>query len=162
MKISVTMSKEATEYFANIDLSTLINNLLDVYDYTNLPAVSRPRYTYRSVDITNETFLSLYNSLGAHNKKVSLSRLIEFAYDMDVLATSPSLATKEGSMQTITPAIERVQQMQRAKRLQSLVYKAYRALMDASSLYEKPPEPLVQVLDVVRTYYNVVRGGDEL
>lgn len=165
MRISVTLSKEAAEYFANTDLSTLIDNLLDVYDYTNLPAVSRPRYTYRNIEVTNEAFLSLYNSLGPHNKKVSLSRVIEFACDMDILATNPEFACKAPHQHispSPTPAMQQVQQVQRHKRLQSLVYKAYRALMDASSLYDTPPEPLTEVLDVVRAYYNVVRGGDEL
>lgn len=117
MQISVNMSQEVAEYFKDYDMDKVIDTLLDMYDFTNLPAVYRPRYTFKTVNVTNEAYLSLYNTLGPRNKKVSLSRLVEFAYDMDVLA----LPRFE--------AFHTTSSVNKDKQLQSAVYDAYRSLL---------------------------------
>ena len=117
MQISVNMSQEVAEYFKNYDMDKVIDTLLDMYDFTNLPAVYRPRYTFKTVNVTNEAYLSLYNTLGPRNKKVSLSRLVEFAYDMDVL-TLPRFE-----------AFHTTSSVSKDKQLQLAVYDAYRSLL---------------------------------
>lgn len=86
MIVKVSFSKEVLSYFKNYDLDKICDLLLETFDITNLPPCELPRYTYRTINVNNENFISLSNSLGPWSKKLSLSRLFEFAYNLDFLS----------------------------------------------------------------------------
>ena len=139
MFVNVNFSREVYEYFKGHDLNQVANTLLDMYDFTNLPPTEGKRYTEKKLDITNEAFISLYKTLGPRNKKVSLARLFEFAYNMDVL-TLPRFASMRVTTTAPDPAYPAF----------SLVTKAYRALLDAEKLC--PSDELRTLVEAVYTY----------
>lgn len=135
MIVNVNMSRAVYEYFKNYDLSQVVNTLLEMYDFTNLPQVLGKRDVERKVNVSNETYISLYETLGPRNKKVSLGRLLEFAYNMDVLALprfDSMLITKEDNPTA------------------SLVDRAYKALITAQK-YDDSKE-LKQITELVYDY----------
>ena len=104
MLVNVNMSREVHDYFKDYDLDSVADRLLEMYDFTNLPATTGKRYSERKVNVSNEAFISLYKSLGPRNKKVSLARLFEFAYNMDVLALERFKEMKIGGVHDPVPA----------------------------------------------------------
>lgn len=124
MIVNVNMSREVYDYFKGHDLSKVADALLEMYDFTNLPQRVGPREKEIKVNVSNEYYISLYNTLGARSKKLSLGRLFEFGYNMDVLAHSrfESMRVED---QNDNPTY-------------SLVDRAYRALLTAQK-YDKTP-----------------------
>lgn len=88
MLVNVNMSNEVYNYYKGHDLSQVADALLEMYDFTNLPQKSGPREKECRINVSNEYYISLYNTLGPRSKKISLGRLFEFGYNMDVLALS--------------------------------------------------------------------------
>lgn len=86
MRVSVNFSENVYEYFKDYDLSALADTLLEMYDFTQLPALTGKRFKEVTIDVNNEAYISLYETLGPRSKAVSLSRLFEFAYHTDVLS----------------------------------------------------------------------------
>lgn len=137
MFVNVNFSREVYEYFKEYDLSQVANTLLDMYDFTNLPSTEGKRYTERRLCISNQEFITLYNTLGPRNKKVSLARLFEFAYNMDVLSL-PRFETLRNNTKN-DPLYKAI----------TALDKAYRALLDA---YKAAPSDDLKLL--VDTTYN--------
>lgn len=138
--VNVNMSIEVAEYFKDHDLSQVANTLLEMYDFTNLPQVQTKRAREYKVTIENEAYISLYNSLGPRNKKVSLGRLFEFAYNMDVLSM---------------PRFEEARIFTKTSPVHSLVDRAYRALLQAQK-YDASEE-LRQITNLVYEYREVTK-----
>ena len=136
--VNVNMSKEVFDYFRNYDKSKVANTLLEMYDFTNLPAVEGARARECKVTIENETFISLYKTLGPRNKKVSLARLFEFAYNMDVLCM---------------PRFKEMQVVLQEKPTYTLIDRAYRALLEAQK-YDNSPE-LKEISHLVYEYRSI-------
>lgn len=143
MIVSANMSREVYEYYKGYDLSAVANTLMDMYDFTNLPPISGPREKECRVDVTNEMYLSLYESLGPRSKKLSLGRLFEFGYNMDVLSL-PRFEELRLSGRESNPAY-------------SLVDKAYRTLLEARK-YDDSFE-LKEITNILYNYREVVRNG---
>lgn len=141
--VNVNMSKEVYDYFREYDLSEVADTLLEMYDFTNLPAVQSRRYTERQVTVRNPTFVELYLLLGPRNKKVSLARLFEFAYNMDVLELP-----RFNLMRTYAV---------RTSPVYTLVDKAYRALLQARK--EDDSAELKEITDIVYNYREVIKNG---
>ena len=137
--VNVNMSQEVFDYFRNYDKSQVANTLLEMYDFTNLPPVEGIRARECKVTIENEMFISLYNTLGPRNKKVSLARLFEFAYNMDVLSL---------------PRFNEMQIVLQEKPTYTLVDRAYKALLLAQK-YDSSNE-LKQITNIVYDYRSVV------
>lgn len=137
--VNVNMSKEVFEYFRNHDKSRVANALLEMYDFTNLPAVEGTRARECKITVENEMFISLYNTLGPRNKKVSLARLFEFAYNMDVLNL---------------PRFKEMQIVLHEKPTYTLVDRAYKALLEAQK-HDKSQE-LRELTNLVYSYRGVV------
>lgn len=119
MIVTVNMSKEVWTYFKDYLLDDLINCLLEQYDFTNLPAMTpteRKNTVERKVNVVDPIYIQLYQAVGPRSKKVSLGRLLEFAYGMDVLS-NPLFKVKP---------IDRG-----ANPAPSLIDKAYKILLDA-------------------------------
>lgn len=125
MIVNVNMSRKVYDYFKGHDLSKVADALLELYDFTNLPQRIGPREKEIKVNVSNEYYISLYNTLGPRSKKLSLGRLFEFAYNMDVLAL-PRFASMRAEGQNDNPTY-------------SLVDRAYRALL-AAQKHDKTPE----------------------
>lgn len=140
MIVNVNMSREVYDYFKGHDLSKVADALLEMYDFTNLPQRTGPREKEVKVNISNEYYISLYNTLGPRSKKISLGRLFEFAYNMDVLAL-PRFESMRAEDQHDNPTY-------------SLVDRAYRALLTAQK-YDKTPE-LRQLTKLVYEYREAV------
>ena len=85
-------------------------------------------------------YISLYNTLGPRSKKLSLGRLFEFAYNMDVLALS-RFESMRAEDQNDNPTY-------------SLVDRAYRALL-AAQKHDKTPE-LKELTRLVYEYREAV------
>lgn len=141
MLVNVNMSKDVYEYFKGHDLSRVADTLMEMYDFTNLPPVSGPREIERRVNVSNETYISLYESLGPRNKKVSLARLFEFAYNMDVLSM---------------PRFEAMRVTKVSNPTRTLVDRAYRALLEAQR-YDNSIE-LKEITNLVYAYREVTNG----
>lgn len=141
MIVNVNMSHEVYDYFKGHDLSKVADALLEMYDFTNLPQRVGPREKEIKVNVSNEYYISLYNTLGPRSKKLSLGRLFEFAYNMDVLALS-----RFGSMRA---------EDQNDNPTYSLVDRAYRALL-AAQKHDKTPE-LKELTRLVYEYREVIK-----
>lgn len=140
MIVNVNMSREVYDYFKGHDLSKVADALLEMYDFTNLPQRVGSREKEVKVNISNEYYISLYNALGPRSKKISLGRLFEFAYNMDVLAL-PRFESMRAEDQHDNPTY-------------SLVDRAYRALLTAQK-YDKTPE-LRQLTKLVYEYREAI------
>lgn len=137
MLVSVNLSKEVYEYFREYDLSQVVDKLLEMYDFTNLPPITGTRYKEVKVNITNTVYIETYNMLGARSKKVSLGRLFEFAYNMDVLALPRFQAMRDITLEDPTDG---------------LLQRAYKALLDARK-YDESSE-LKDITQLVRAYIS--------
>lgn len=140
MIVNVNMSREVYDYFKGHDLSKVADALLEMYDFTNLPQRVGPREKEIKVNVSNEYYISLYNTLGPRSKKLSLGRLFEFAYNMDVLALS-RFESMRAEDQNDNPTY-------------SLVDRAYRALL-AAQKHDKTPE-LKELTKLVYEYREAV------
>lgn len=140
MIVNVNMSREVYDYFKGHDLSKVADALLEMYDFTNLPQRVGPREKEIKVNVSNEYYISLYNTLGPRSKKLSLGRLFEFAYNMDVLALS-RFESMRAEDQNDNPTY-------------SLVDRAYRALL-AAQKHDKTPE-LKELTRLVYEYREAV------
>lgn len=141
MIVSLNMSREVYDYFKNYDLSDVANCLLEQYDITVLPPTSGQRDVERTVNITDPVYIQLYNAVGPRSKKVSLGRLFEFAYNMDVLA-NPYFKVKPTKNKD-NPA-------------PSLVNSAYRTLLLAQK-YEPDNKELKQITELVYELSEVMK-----
>ncbi len=135
MNVSFNMSLEVFTYFKDYNMSELADTLLDMYDFTNLPATSGIRDKEIRVNVTNKAYIELYNTLGPRSKKVSLGRLFEFAYNMNVLS------------------LERFEILKRQNTdnpLKTLLNRAYKALLEAQK-FDKSDE-LKKITNLVYEY----------
>lgn len=140
MIVNVNMSREVYDYFKGHDLSKVADALLEMYDFTNLPQRVGPREKEIKVNVSNEYYISLYNTLGPRSKKLSLGRLFEFAHNMDVLALS-RFESMRAEDQNDNPTY-------------SLVDRAYRALL-AAQKHDKTPE-LKEITRLVYEYREAI------
>jgi hypothetical protein len=140
MIVNVNMSREVYDYFKGHDLSKVADALLEMYDFTNLPQRVGPREKEIKVNVSNEYYISLYNTLGPRSKKLSLGRLFEFAYNMDVLSL-PRFESMRAEDQNDNPTY-------------SLVDRAYRALL-AAQKHDKTPE-LKELTRLVYEYREAI------
>ena len=140
MIVSVNMSREVYDYFKNHNLSDVANTLLQQFDFTICPPTSGIRDVERKVNITDPVYIQLYNTVGPRSKKVSLGRLFEFAYNMDVLNMQKfKIEPTKGDDNIVA----------------TLIDKAYRALLEAQK-YSKD-EILKNLTDTIRNYREVVK-----
>lgn len=144
MLVNVNMSIDVYNYFKDYDFSAVANTLLEMYDFTTLPPTSGERGKEIKINVSNETYISLYNVFGPRSKKVSLGRLFEFAYNMDVLSLERFKIFKvEVVNSPVAPLIDR----------------AYRALLQAQK-YDNSEE-LKQITSIVYDYKKVVKENDK-
>ena len=141
--VNVNMSREVADYFREYDLSQVANTLLEMYDFTNLPPVQGKRFAEKQVTVSNASFVELYLLLGPRNKKVSLARLFEFAYNMDVLEMP-----RFNEMRVYTAQVSPVY---------PLIDKAYRALLQAQK--DDDSDELKLITDAVYNYREVIKNG---
>lgn len=139
MLVTANMSLEVYEYFKDYDKSALADTLLEMYDFTTLPATSGQRGKEVRLNVSNETYISLYKIFGPRSNKVSLGRLFEFAYNMDVLALDRFTIFKVEKPDS--PVL-------------ALIDKAYRALLQAQK-YDGSEE-LKMITSIVNDYKKVV------
>lgn len=141
MLVNVNMSREVYNYFKGHDMSKVADALLEMYDFTNLPQKTGPREKEVRLNVSNEYYISLYNSLGPRSKKISLGRLFEFAYTMDVLSLPRFEAMRNEQVNdNPTPA---------------LIDKAYKSLLLAQK-YDDSQE-LKQLTNLVYNYREAMK-----
>lgn len=140
MRVAVNMSRDTYEYFKDCDLSALADALLETYDITTLPPISGKREVERVVNVSNPHYISLYNTVGARSKLVSLGRLFSFAHEMDVLNT-PTFSIYE--RETIDDPVP------------TLLERAYRALLEANKhLNDSMLRDIVRIVNTYREDYK--------
>lgn len=88
MIVSVNMSREIYDYYKGHDLSKVVDTLLEMFDFTMLPATQGKREVERRINVSNPAYISLYKTVGPRSKKVSLGRLLAYGYELDVLSMS--------------------------------------------------------------------------
>lgn len=92
MLVNANISREVYEYYKGHDLSKVTDALLEMYDFTNLPQcavrIDSSQRKECKINVSNEYYIQLYNTFGPRSKKLSIGRLLEFGYNMDVLAHS--------------------------------------------------------------------------
>ena len=139
MIVNVNMSQEVYDYFKNYNFDDLTEYLLNRYDFTVLPQTSGKRDIERKVNVNNQAYIQLYNIVGPRSKKISLGRLFEFAYNLDVLSiTGFELKTVEYNKNMIS----------------TFIYRAYRILLDAQK-YSNDLN-LKEITTLVYEYYKGV------
>lgn len=145
MIVNANMSNEVYNYFKGYDMSLVADALIEMYDFTNLPQRTGPREKECKINVSNEYYISLYHTLGARSKKLSLGRLFEFAYNMDVLAMP-----RFHSMRKVEKADDPTY---------ALVFKAYRSLL-AARAYDCSDE-LRELTEIVYEYAKAVRKDND-
>lgn len=145
MIVNANLSREVYEYYKGHDLSKVADTLLEMYDFTNLPQCatkidSSQRKECR-LNISNEYYISLYNTFGPRSKKLSLGRLFEFGYNMDVLSL-PRFESMRITDQYDNPT-------------HSLVERAYKALLLAQKYDDS--EMLKEITRLVYDYKEGIK-----
>lgn len=141
MIVNANMSFEVYNYFKGHDMSKVADALLEMYDFTNLPQRTGPREKECKINVSNEYYISLYNTLGSRSKKLSLGRLFEFGYNMDVLSL-PRFESMRAVEQNDNPTY-------------TLIDRAYRALLSAQK-YDKSLE-LKELTKLIYNYRESVK-----
>lgn len=146
MRVSINMPTRVYDYFKEYDFNDLVDCLLQQYDITAMPqtTVDRNDRVERVVNVTDPTYIQLYNIVGPRSKKVSLARLLEFAYNMDVLS-NPHFEVKPTSNKDNPTA--------------SLIGTAYRALLNAQR-YNPDDKELKEITDLVYALKEVADGAE--
>ena len=142
MLVNVNMSREVYDYFKDYDLSALANMLLEQYDFTVLPQTSGLRDVERKVNVTDPVYIALYKAVGPRSKKISLGRLFEFAYNMDILSR---------------PHFKIRPTKQEDNPVYSLVTKAYKAMLEAQKY--SSDVTLKEVTEILYQYKEVIRNA---
>ena len=144
MIVNANLSREVYEYYKGHDLSKVADTLLELYDFTNLPQcatkIDPSQRKECRLNVSNEYYISLYNTFGPRSKKLSLGRLFEFGYNMDVLSL-PRFESMRVEGQHDDPTA-------------SLIDKAYRALLLAQK-YDGSEE-LKEITSLVYNYKEVI------
>ena len=143
MLINVNMSMEVYDYFRNHDMSRVADTLLEMYDITNLPQKTGLREKECRLNISNAHYISLYNTFGPRSKKISLARLFEYAYNMDVLALPRFEEMRVRPDEYVDDPTY------------SLVDRAYRALLQAQK-HDSSAE-LVQITNLVYQFKEAIK-----
>lgn len=85
-RIRIAMNDEVYNYFKDINLSSIVDDMLETYNITEIPELSHTvRTHYRDVIVTNPEYLRMRSILGVRDPQVNLSRLFEWAYAQDYL-----------------------------------------------------------------------------
>jgi len=145
MIVNVNMSQEVYDYFSGYDMSAVADTLLEMYDYTNLPPTSGIRDKEVKINVSNESYIKLYNTLGPRSKKVSLGRLFEFAYNMNVLSLERFKLY----------AIDKVDDP-----VPSLLNRAYRALLSAQKYVNS--DILSKVTEIIYEYMQEYKNKTQI
>lgn len=138
MRVSFNMSREVYEYFKDYDLSEVAETLLEMYDFTDLPPTSGRRDVERTINISNKFYIEQYQLFGPRSHKVSLGRLFEFAFNMNVLDLPRFEIFKTNTVDDPVPA---------------LLDKAYRSLLAAEK--HDTSNELKQITNIVYSYKEV-------
>ena len=145
MLVNANLSREVYDYYKGHDLSRVADTLLEMYDFTNLPQcatkIDASQRKECKINVSNEYYISLYNTFGPRSKKLSLGRLFEFGYNMDVLSL-PRFESMRINGKSDDPTY-------------SLVDKAYRALLMAQKYNQS--EELKMLTKLVYDYREVVK-----
>jgi hypothetical protein len=145
MVVNANLSKNVYDYYKGHDLSKVADTLLEMYDFTNLPQcairIDKSQRKECKINVSNEYYISLYETLGPRSKKLSLGRLFEFGYNMDVLAL-PRFESMRVDNQNDDPT-------------HSLIDRAYRALLLAQK-YDTSEE-LKQLTKLIYNYREMVK-----
>ena len=145
MLVTVNMTKDVYDYYKDYDLSQVIDVLLDMYDFTTLPPTEGKSEVQRSVDVENEAYIALYNTVGPRSKKCSLGRVLAFGYNMDVLSM-PRFERMRVNTKVYNP-------------VPALIDRAYKALLAARK--HDSSDELKIITDAVYNYREVVRYEQE-
>ena len=85
-RIRIAMNDDVYNYFKDINLSSIVDDMLETYNITEIPELSHTiRTHYRDVIVTNPEYLRMRSILGVRDPQVNLSRLFEWAYAQDYL-----------------------------------------------------------------------------
>lgn len=85
-RIRIAMNDAVYNYFKDINLSSIVDDMLETYNITEIPELSHTvRTHYRDVIVTNPEYLRMRSILGVRDPQVNLSRLFEWAYAQDYL-----------------------------------------------------------------------------
>lgn len=146
MRVSINMPTRVYDYFKDYDFNDLVDCLLQQYDITMMPptTVDKNDRVERVVNVTDPTYIQLYNIVGPRSKKVSLARLLEFAYNMDVLSNPHFKVKPTGNTDDPTA---------------SLLNTAYRALLSAQR-YNPDNEELKDITSLVYALKEVIDGTE--
>ena len=118
IRVTFALSKDVNDYYKDRlrsadDWSNIANKMLQMYDITALPPTREEKYTQRTVFISDQNFINLYNEFGPKNKKCSLSRLFQFGRDCDIFAlpefaifAKPTVSNKTKKIRAITATIK--------------------------------------------------------
>ena len=142
MIIRVNMSEEVADYYAGYNLDYIVDVLLKEVDFMNLPKYSGKREVIRDVDVQNDLYKTLYNTLGPRSNKVSLSRLLEYGYNIDVIS------------QYNIPIDDGYEARSEKDKCISLLHKAYINLLDASKIDNN----ISSMKDIVYQYMLFLKG----
>lgn len=147
MIVSVNMSREIYEYYKDYDLSKVVDTLLEMFDFTMLPATQGKREVERRINVSNPAYIAMYRSVGPRSKKVSLGRVLSYGYELDVL----SMSRFDELRRTVTDYDNPTY---------SCLYNAYKHLLEAGK-YDKS-ETLREITHIVYKYMEGSKYVDRI
>lgn len=146
MIVSVNMSKDVYEYYKDYDLSKVADTLLEMFDFTALPAATGRREIERRINVSNEAYISLYNAVGPRSKKVSIGRLFAYGYELDVLSMPRFESVRKTTNVFDNPT-------------RTCVKRAYKSLLEAMQ-YDKS-DTLKNITNIVYKYMEALEYEED-
>lgn len=148
MRVAANMSKDVAEYYEGYNLDEIVNEMLCRYDITTLPSTSMRRggqRVERVIDVTNEDFIVMKEHMPSRTKLLSLGRLLEYGYNIDIL-------TNDDFMQHVSLSQKEKKQVTYIEHIDKAISHIEKAvsLLPEDSKQIRVLEDVIEILDVVR------------
>lgn len=101
MKANAYISREAAYYFRGVDLSAVVNDMMESMDCAYLPTPGRPAEVHLRVEVDHPDYINAVRNGQTRGRgaQYSISRILEYAYDVDYL-TSHQIETPDDDEET--------------------------------------------------------------
>ena len=158
VQVTVSMTKEVADYYKQYLRSAeawtmFVDKMLERYELESLPPVTGEKYTQKTITVTNEYFVSLYNEFGAKSKRCSIARLLALGKDIDIFSEEEFQQIKDIKVTTTVNSIK-------IAALTRVVRELNAACAVPTFRHDEQEAYLQDVRDFVQTYRDMLIDED--